>query len=369
MTGKLTNTDILNAIQLYQSGMSFQDISVRLGVGATTIRGHIINAGVPIRTRSEIISLKRSIGEWSPPTNSPRHIQILSENLISAAAREYQEGQSLQQLSDKFGVGRTTLSRYFRLRGIETRNRCEQFMIRLRNGNWKRPNKPRKKLPDNLIELYKSGVTVRELSVQFHICRKELAAHLKQSGIKFDRRAMLILREGETGLSERMKAVSDRAKSTSQAILKAGKERAAQTRHINGGFVGQYEVELLSELQNFGLNPIQQFPVSTYNIDIAIDKLHIAIEIERGSWHGAKSMSFERLEKLISTGWRVIVVRTGRFGCPIQFKAIAEKIAALAHLPSGHPASVGQYGVVTREAKSATRIPGYFHDWARIAGF
>lgn len=369
MAIKMTNSDLANAVDLYQGGMSIQNVAARIGVGATSVRRSLIDAGVSIRSRSETMTRKIATGLWIPPTGSPRNKQILSEQAIEEAANAYQSGSTLEQVAQKHGVGTSTMVRYFKLRNIAVRNPQEQFAHKVENGKWQRPVRLAKPIPENLASEYLSGITLRELQSSLHICRKTLASQLKESGIEFDRRAMLIKREGEAGLRERMTAISHQARNAPDAVLKEGKKCAAKTRHAKRRAIGRYEHEFTLELQSLGFNVMQQFPVGTYNLDIALDEFHVAVEIECGSWHGASSMRCERIKHLLGAGWRIIVIRAGRNGHPVAFKAIAKKIAAYVNLASSDPSSVGQYGVLTRQAKPATRLPTYFNDWSRIPGF
>lgn len=365
----MTHDNLANAIELYQGGLSIHDVSKRIGICPASVRRALIDAGVSIRSRREIILSKIANNTWVRPTGSPRVKQILSEEEIKSAAESYKLGKTIDEISKEYGIGASTLCRYFKLRGITTRTGNEQFLKKLSEGKWQRPIKQGKPIPDDLADQYLSGITLRELSARLHICRKDLASHLKERGIELDRRAMLIKREGEAGLRERMKAMSNLARNTSGEILKRGKRKSANTRFSNNLFIGKHESDFASELSGLGFNVLQQFPVGTYNIDIAIEEFNVAIEIECGSWHGATSMKPKRIEYLISSGWRLIIIRAGRHGAAIDVKTISEKIASLLNVSSSDPSFIGQYGVLTRQAKPSARIPNYFDNWTRIPGF
>jgi hypothetical protein len=138
---------------------------------------------------------------------------------------------------------------------------------------------------------------------------------------------------------------------------------------MNLCLVGAMEADFFQELVANGVEVTQQLAVGSYNIDIALEKYRVAVEIHRGAWHGATSAKAERLEYLFDRGWQVVFIQVSRHGAPTAVGAIGNKLVSLTQVSGGDPAGNGQYGVLRRDGKPATRLPDYFNRWTRIPGF
>lgn len=83
----------------------------------------------------------------------------------------------------------------------------------------------------------------------------------------------------------------------------------------------------LSAMRGYGLDPVPQYAVDVYNIDLAFPEIKLGIEIDGGNWHQEKSRKEEDAKRddfLTSRGWTI-----KRYG-PDQFFDLLMLIEELA---------------------------------------
>lgn len=344
-------------IEFYKAGMSVHDSAKRVGVSYHVAYEIISNSGIK-RTKAE--SAKIGGAKLLGYIHSERRKPI-PEHVINA----YISGASINECSAMSGVSHGTFAKYIKQDGI-ARSRTEVAKIIGNKLRGRARQDLRKPVPELIAEMYKSGMTGRQIAVELHICRKAITKFLKERGLYMTATEKLIAVHGRDTIQEWATRASQAAKDGGG---RKNPHEWAKTRERLLFLVGEGEAEVLSELRTLGYELRHQTPVGSYNLDITLDELNIAIEIHRGSWHGRTDVRPERLEYLFNHGWRVIFVQISRHGAASDFPAIARKLVSLFETVRRHPSITGQYGVLSRNGEPTARLPDHFDRWARIEGF
>lgn len=113
------NIDPDYCVKEYLSGRSIQDIARQLKVSATRVKGELVDAGVGLRTRSEI----------SAATMQQR--KAITKNMEGAVVRDYAEGMSCLAVAKKYGVQRSAVAKTLSEHGVHVRNGSEASKLRM----------------------------------------------------------------------------------------------------------------------------------------------------------------------------------------------------------------------------------------------
>lgn len=269
----------------------------------------------------------------------------------------YRTGVSLHGIGKRVGVDFKTADKYVRESGIPKRTKAETAALISRSTMGRAPTRLPKPIPDEVCDLYRNGADLRSLEARFEIDRKRLSSHLKASGVS--------VTMGRTTPGRLQAAIRG---SQAAKLAPRNDEGRARTNELRNHMVGEGERQLLDALRLHGLNPTHQLAVDSYNIDVAIDEFRVAVEVQRGSWHGSTSAKRERVEHLFNGGWRVVFVQVSRHGAISDWSAIGDKLITYLDCLRRDPSAPGQYGMLRRDGKPGSRLPDYFNDWTRIPG-
>jgi very-short-patch-repair endonuclease len=239
------------------------------------------------------------------------------------AHRRYLNGESLTQIAQSYGMkkGDTLKARL---------NKCGIAVDTSRILSTRRQIDVQK-----LIELYRSGWSVKKLAEHFSADRNAIGRRLKENGITpRDRSESMFLRMEQTSPEERLRLTTAAHNSVRGAkrSIQEKMRRAAVREDIR--YCSPIELRLINMLTDRGIKVIPQKAVGIYNIDIAIAPLRIAVEVYGGHWHagGNHARRFrERFDFLINAGWTPIIVWVSKQnpltrGAADYIVSIAEKL-------------------------------------------
>jgi len=244
---------------------------------------------------------------------------------------------------------------------------------------------------DDIIELYNVGIPMQEIADRYSINISVIWHRLKDSGTKIltskersergwlKRRISVdapavcnMFNSGQSvnsianhfGISRsaitrtlRYNNIQPRSKSDAER-LKWGRIKATQggvNRQLGGAWkanIGAGEQAIADDLRSRGYSVTQQFAVDRYNLDIAVNRMPIAIEIE-GAAPGtfASGRMAKRTKYLINNGWFVIFVRFKRPNRPIAPIFVVNQLVTLIKFASKNKTVFGQYGVILGDPK------------------
>jgi very-short-patch-repair endonuclease len=193
----------------------------------------------------------------------------------------------------------------------------------------------------DLLDLYQSGISIKELSERFNIARTGITRRLKSTGIKLRNRSdAMYLRMSHTSSEERCRlsaaahaAVRGKRRSEEELI------KRANTKGGDLRFSSRVELAAIDMLREQGFEIYPQKAIGKYNVDIAITEPPIAVEIFGGSWHstGRHATRFnERIEYILNAGWNIVIVWVLR-DYPLEVGAINYIVAIAEKLRSTEP--------------------------------
>jgi len=249
----------------------------------------------------------------------------------------------------------------------------------------------RKEIPNlnDLIERYKSGVPLQRLSKESGYTRTVLARRLIEADVK--------IRSYSDGQRSRWRDVPNRTEAITQWLSRAWEatrgrirspetlNRQAQTRFKRQ--VGKWtdENRIASFLELAEIPILQQFPVGSYNLDIALDGFPVAVEIvhlgvtdfNRGRRISHNRPGKERLKYLLDRGWFVLYLiatrkqqiiehlpngcfapTTGRTKRTINLGAVGKDLISWIQFARGNKSLAGYYWVIYGQGKMSSRL-GY----------
>lgn len=225
---------------------------------------------------------------------------------INHAISLYESGKSITQIAKELGVGSSTISRRFSQAGYRTlRSNAEigWLTAQRRYGDI-----------SEAIRMYVSGSTLEDARKSIGVPRRFLEKAIVKAGHTLRTQAQ------QLGLRYTRMSVSERRSITAQAnIALRGKkaspkrmERRARTNENTLQLASRADLILALWLVQRGVQIIPQKAVGPYNIDIAVEHLFVAIEVN-GHWRHFSSSNaaaiIQRKKYLRDRGWVLIEVR------------------------------------------------------------
>ena len=222
---------------------------------------------------------------------------------------------------------------------------------------------------DDLIRRHELGASIKQLAQECGCSRGVLVARFKERGVvQRGRSEAMRVRMAATPVEERKRIVS-KANEAARSRVHSEEEkiRRAKTRHELQLGVSAYAMELLSPLEQLCGRVHLEWPVGSYNLDLALDVLPVAVEIHGGGWHCTGDHSLrrpERLEYLRRCGWSVIEVWQVKRGWdPL---AVAYQVDAIRKLIGPNPPAIGEHWMLRCDGDLAPALRSYGHDVAAV---
>lgn len=216
---------------------------------------------------------------------------------------------------------------------------------------------------DDLISLYNSGMSVNKLAKKFGCSRSAIGHRLKQRGIT-PRNMVEARRLWGSQMTQAEKAhMTAAAHAATKGVPQPYErlcERAITIERNYTKFASDAENIFADMLRSRGLDITQQKAIGKYNIDIAINKPPIAVEIFGGGWHstGRHMARFqERVKYLADCGYRTIIIWAN--GCGVT-SAAADYIISFIESTSFDEPINGDYWMIRGDGKPTTAGKHYF---------
>jgi very-short-patch-repair endonuclease len=226
---------------------------------------------------------------------------------------------------------------------------------------------------NTLVERYIMGDSEKKISNVFGVSRQLIVRELIKRNIK--RRSMsesIKLAFSKTTPEFRIK-MTEAAHNACRGrkVSSETKIKHAQTIEKNLTNVQAAESDLAKMLTDTGLDVTQQKAIGIYNIDIAINKFSVAVEIFDGGWHlygSHLARFFERTKYILDQGWSVVIVwlkvdqpKSYTKGWPLTTGA-RDYLTSFCNFASFNPSFVSQYRVINGYGKLLTGIKSYLFD-------
>ena len=211
---------------------------------------------------------------------------------------------------------------------------------------------------DDLIKLYSSGMSMKQLSLKTGIQRNTLRRHfvsvgidirgrpeaerLKWSGLKAEGRDAIVRQCGAA-----WKARRGNRDPLSRRMARA------KTRYLRLTHVGAFEDEIAIRLRKRGLDVRQQFPHGPYNLDIALHRDRIAVEITKSTNLPMSPKLRKRTKSLFDGGWFLIQILVPR--PPFDGRAVTDQIISIHESLGGLKSRPRKYWVIRGDGQGPTR--------------
>ena len=135
----------------------------------------------------------------------------------------------------------------------------------------------------------------------------------------------------------------------------------AQGRERTKSHASQEAIDCAAALKARGIPVTLEKAVGTYNIDIALDELPIAVEIQGGGWHACGRHGArlgERRKYILGSGWHLMEIWARRSNC-LCVESVADKVISLANSVRGLDAIPRQHWVLRGDGSTAPIAKSY----------
>lgn len=258
---------------------------------------------------------------------------------LDDAIERYRAGDSIMTIAAELQLDRHRLSRELRAAGVEVTRRRPVL-------------KRRTELPmDELLELYRSGVSEKALAERYGVSRTVIRPRLLEAGVEIrDRSAAMYQRMATASPEERKRLVKAAHAARRGGGLPAGHHMVvARGKQRTRGAAGDLELELQAMLEALGWETTHQYAVGNYNLDLA--RPPFAVEVHISTTNPLKlPRLLRRTERLTEAGWSVFYVWVSRNRRRIE-PAVAEQLVTWAQEVQRLPSFPGHYRVVRGTGK------------------
>lgn len=153
---------------------------------------------------------------------------------------------------------------------------------------------PRVFMPaDNLIcSFYQKGNTILETAKKFNISHSYIKKVLKRNNASRTISEAHKLKFSKMTKTEKINLSENARQARLLAITPEALSKKAKTKEGQTKFATADQLLIFNKLKEF--NPILEFAIERYNVDIAIPSKKIAIEIDGGNWHHSSEITKHR---------------------------------------------------------------------------
>jgi len=230
------------------------------------------------------------------------------------------------------------------------------------------------KIPDfdDWVERYNAGMSLNKISKELKMCRWTITEHFRKAGVKLRNQS-----EAERIRWDEIRGDRQAVIRQCSAAWKASKGRVdtidskmmrANTRQIRRLGMGKGEVEIFNAIAQMGFSPVAQYAWNAYNIDIAIPKYGIAVEVFGRSPGSVHDKVVKHIEDLLNGGWTVLMICI--FGKhSLNISAVSDNIISFVDLTRRDNTVFGKYGVIGGDGEFIIRCSNKLDHLPRIEGF
>lgn len=305
MSRKIVFPDIDDLCQRYISGESLISLSKEKQVALHVLKRSMCENGVTLRTHTR------------------EAIMIPDEAIVAM----YFTGMNLCAIADVLHKKPSTISNILVRNGVELHNR---------------KNIIPKASYQTIVDRYTSGESEKAIADSLIVSRQVIRRILQNTGTKIRgiHEANTLMMSQRTPEEHRRNTA--RANTSVRGIPQTYELscKLAKSRQRNmTAHICKSEQIVIDALRNCGIDVTPQKAVGRYNIDIAIEKFSIAVEIFGGNWHayGRHAARFrKRFDFLLDCGWLPIII----WDCatyPLTSGAVEYIISVYERLSRGEP--------------------------------
>jgi very-short-patch-repair endonuclease len=200
-----------------------------------------------------------------------------------------------------------------------------------------------------IVARYRNGDPLLALAKTYGVCRRTIARLLTRHRVKLRSASEQERLKWASMTDEQRRRQVDAAHEAARGRKVPLRERRmrAQTRFEKQTLIGPHERAFAKLLDAAGIKYRQQLPCGVYNLDFALTKYRVAVEIQMGSGNALARANRGKRNKYILDQWHLFEVRkTGTCrGSPIS-PTVVEELIAFAKLTRLDQPSPGQHRVI-----------------------
>lgn len=363
MPVKLTDLDIDNIVNEYTSGLSARNIAAKYGVTHSGITYVLRKRGVRVRGKAEqgqigaLISHAEEIESLYAAGEHPEYIgnkfncsavsvyKILKSvgaklrkganvPAVDIIVEEYKSGMTAAQIAVKHGAGSSSIHRRLKAAGVEANNYGPVISL------------------ETAVDLFNEGIGIAGVAKKVGCSSTYLVKLFSDNGIQARNRS-------EQQFARMARATSDERKKLSQAAhdavrgVKRSRAELLKRAKARSKIISGYEIQLRDMLSERGITTDPQFPIGTYNCDLAA--YPVAVEVFGGKWHWHGhhlARTEERFRHILNAGWHILVVAVD-VASPLT-PAVADYVAAYIEQARRDPSARREYRVIWRAGEDTT---------------
>lgn len=226
---------------------------------------------------------------------------------------------------------------------------------------------------DNLVQRYLAGRSVKQLAAELRVSRAIVTRTLNGLNVPLRGRSAAqftkwsFIKQDRSWVERCLSKVWEARRG--QTVSLGTKMRHAETVARKLLQVTTMEKDIAMHLEYLGVIPSLQRTIGPYNIDIAIDKSRVAVEIQTAYLSGGKSMRPERLNYILDHRWNVLIIFIPKSSGPYVASILAEYIVSFVKRTSSNPSISRQYGVINGKGQPVTCGCPQFNHGSRVPGF
>lgn len=200
---------------------------------------------------------------------------------------------------------------------------------------------------DEIINEYTLGNSILSISKKHNIPRITINRRLKREGINIrngsDANIIRFNNATDDYKKDMVKKANEKIRNMPKEFHHSSSIKQAITKSKTLSKVGQFEIDIFDKLVSEKFNPIQQTPVDAYNIDITVR--NIAIEIHVSSVNPTNHPKYtKRIKYLIESGWFVVYIKINKSGLT---KIGIDKLVSIVNEFSFNPSNRCKYWMIS----------------------
>jgi len=184
---------------------------------------------------------------------------------------------------------------------------------------------------EQLAERYLAGASLKQLSDETGHDRGVIGRRFERLGVQLrglsDAERIKWSRMSPAHRSAQVKAAHDAVRGMRRTDAELATR--AVTRYLRRQHVGHHVESLAAELAARGLHGRLEWPAGKYNLDLAIHRCRIAVEISCGGGNQHRRTRFaQRTQDVLDAGWSVLLVEAARMRRPFDVAAVGQQVPA-----------------------------------------
>jgi very-short-patch-repair endonuclease len=223
---------------------------------------------------------------------------------------------------------------------------------------------------DDIVKKYLGGMSELELSQRFNVSRCVIRRRLVDRKIRprGQSEANKVMASKMSITERRERILKAQAAVRGSHVLWETKCKSAKTRENLRINVSPLENELAQMFKDKGFQVTQQKAVGAYNLDVALERERIAIEVFGGNFHkfgDHKALFFKRSKYLLDEGWCLIFVWIEGLRHPMTLHG-RDYLLSLCQKPGLNKTLKRRYWMIWGDGKHIPEISSYFNDSSTI---